>query len=43
MTLTHRALTICFPERLQSELDKIKAIFLDNGYPEHYVAGLGIV
>ena len=35
LTLTHRALAICSPERLPSELDKIKFILLTNGYPEH--------
>ena len=33
LTLTHRAVAICFPERLPSELDKIKFILLTNGYP----------
>ena len=28
MTLSHRTLSICFPERLQFELDKIKSILL---------------
>ena len=37
LTLTHRALTICFPEQLQLELDKIKSILLDNGYPEYII------
>ena len=37
LTLTHRALTICSPERLQLELDKIKSILLDNGYPEYVI------
>ena len=31
LTLTHRALAICSPERLQSRLDKIKFILLTNG------------
>ena len=35
LTLTHRALAICSPERLPSELHKIKSILLTNGYPEH--------
>ena len=30
-------LTICSPERLQLELDKIKSILLDNGYPEYVI------
>ena len=34
LTLTHRALAICSPERLPSKLDKIKFILLTNGYPE---------
>ena len=34
LTLTHRALAICSPKRLPSELDKIKFILLSNGYPE---------
>ena len=33
----HRALTICSPERLQLELDKIKFILLDNRYPEYVI------
>ena len=37
LTLTHRALAICSPERLPSELDKIKFILLTNGYPEHVI------
>ena len=37
LALTHRALSICSPERLQSELDKIKSILLDNGYPEYII------
>ena len=36
-TLTHRALSICSPERLQSELDQIKSILLANGYPENSI------
>ena len=34
LTLSHRALAICSPEKLPSELDKIKFILLTNGYPE---------
>ena len=34
LTLTHQALAMCSPERLPSELDKIKSILLTNGYPE---------
>ena len=37
LTLTHRALAICSPKRLPSELDKIKFILLTNGYPEHII------
>ena len=37
LTLTHQALAICSPERLPSELDKIKFILLSNGYPEHVI------
>ena len=37
LTLTHRALAICSPERLSSELDKIKFILLSNGYLEHVI------
>ena len=37
LTLTQRALAICSPERLPSELDKIKSILLTNGYPEHVI------
>ena len=37
LTLTHRALAICSPERLPSKLDKIKFILLTNGYPEHVI------
>ena len=37
LTLTHRALAICSPERLPSELDKIKFLLLTIGYPEHVI------
>ena len=37
LTLTHRALAICSPEKYPSELDKIKFILLTNGYPEHVI------
>ena len=37
LTLTHWALPICSPERLPSELDKIKFILLTNRYPEHVI------
>ena len=32
-TLVHRALLICSPCRLDKELDKIREILVDNGYP----------
>ena len=37
LTLTHRVLAICSPERLPSELDKIKFILLTNEYFEHII------
>ena len=37
LTLTHRAMAICSPEKLPSELDKIKFILQTNGYLEHVV------
>ena len=37
LTLTHRTLAICSPERLPSKLDKIKFILLTNGFPEHVI------
>ena len=33
----HRALAICSPERLPSELDKIKFMLQPNGYPENVI------
>ena len=36
-TLTHRALAICFSDKLPSELNKIKFILQTNGYPEHVI------
>ena len=36
-TLTHRAMMICSPENLDSELKQLKKLFADNGYPEHLV------
>ena len=33
-TLTHRALVLCSKSKLNSELDQLKKIFLENGYPE---------
>ena len=35
--LTHRALKICSPSKLDSEIDIIARMFLDLGYPEHEV------
>ena len=37
LTLTHRALAIRSPERLPSEIHKIKSILLTNGYSEHVI------
>ena len=37
LTLTHQVLAICSPERLQSELDKIKFFLQTSGYPEPIV------
>ena len=37
LTLTYRALAICSPERLPSEIDDIKFILLTNGYHEHVI------
>ena len=37
LTLSHRALAICSPKRLPSELHKIKSILLTNEYPEHVI------
>ena len=34
-TLVHRALMICSKNKLGSELDTIKRIFIENGYPEN--------
>ena len=36
-TLVRRAVSICSQRRLQEELDKIKTILLDNGYPDDVV------
>ena len=36
-TLTYRALKLCSPLFLEAEVDKIKSIFRDNGYPERLV------
>ena len=37
LILTHRDLAICSPERLPSELDKIKFIEQTYGYLEHVI------
>ena len=36
-TLVHRALMICTKNKLKQEIDFIKKILLDNGYPEDIV------
>ena len=36
-TLVHRALMICSKSKLHAELEKLKTIFLDNGYPEDVI------
>ena len=36
-TLVHRALVICTKNKLKQEIDFIKKILLDNGYPEDIV------
>ena len=36
-TLVHRALMICTKNKLKQEIDFIKKILLDNGYPENIV------
>ena len=37
LTLTHRPLAICSPEKLPWEVDKVKFILQTNGYPEHVI------
>ncbi len=37
-TLVHRALMICSKTRFDSEFDKIKAIPIENGYPEDVIS-----
>ncbi len=37
-TLVHRALMICSKSRLDSELDKIRSILIENGYPEDVIS-----
>ena len=36
-TLVQRALMICSKSKLHAELEKLKTIFLDNGYPEDII------
>jgi len=36
-TLTHRAMFICSPEKLQDELHAITSMLLNNGYPENVI------
>ena len=36
-TLVHRALKICSKSKLKEEINRIKEILLDNGYPEDFV------
>ena len=36
-TLVHCALKICFESKLKEEINRIKEILLDNGYPEDFV------
>ena len=36
-TLVHRALKICSKSQLKEEINRIKEILLDNGYPENFV------
>ena len=36
-TLVHRALMICSKSKLKGEINRIKEILLDNGYPEEFV------
>ena len=37
-TLVHRALVIFSEPKLNFELDKIRSVLVDNGYPEHIVS-----
>ena len=37
LILTHRALKICSPDKLQLELDKIMSILLAHGYPDDVI------
>ena len=36
-SLVHRALMICSKSKPHAELEKLKTIFLDNGYPEDVI------
>ena len=36
-TLVHRALVVCSKTKLGSELDKIKQLLTENGYPENVI------
>ena len=36
-TLVHRALMICTKRRLSEEIERIKKILLDNGYPKNVI------
>ena len=36
-TLVHRASMICSKSKLDPELEKIRSILLENGYPEHAI------
>ena len=36
-TLVHRAFMICSKGKLDPELDKIRSILLENGYPKHLI------
>ena len=36
-TLVHRALMICTKRRLNGEIERIKKILLDNGYPKNVI------
>ena len=38
-TLVHRALMICTKRRLNGEIERIKNILLDNGYPRNIING----
>ena len=37
LTLAHRALMICTKRRLNGEIESIKKILLDNGYPKNVI------